>query len=144
MVVNKRRKSTRSHGSNTHGWGSNQRRGAGCRGGRGNAGSGMKADQRKATFWKLKEHFSKKGFHSKKPQDETINLRDLVEKLQTWEANKLITKEGDALSVNLEKLGYTKLLSAGKIAQKVKITVPKAAAKAIEKVKAAGGDVVNA
>ena len=63
MPVNKRKKATRFRAKTTHGYGSMKKnRGAGNRGGRGMAGSGKRADQKKPTILKLygNEYFGKK------------------------------------------------------------------------------------
>ena len=53
MTVNRRKKVVKQRGSHTHGWGSKKKhRGAGNRGGRGMAGSGKRADQRKPSILK--------------------------------------------------------------------------------------------
>ncbi len=44
--------------------------------------------------------------------------------------------------VNLEELGYNKLLGEGSITKPMKILVPRATRTAVEKVKGAGGEVV--
>ena len=56
---------------------------------------------------------------------------------------KQAQKEADTIILDLEKIGYNKLLSTGKITRKIKITVSKASAKAAEKIKAAGGELVQ-
>ena len=62
MVVRKRKKNSRQHGSTTHGWGAMKKhRGAGNRGGRGLAGTGKRADQMKPLHWK-ERYFGKLGF----------------------------------------------------------------------------------
>ena len=140
MVINKRRKSSRQLGENTHGWGKNQHRGAGCRGGRGNAGQGKKAHCRETEVWHIKNHFGKHGFvnNANARPINTINLKDVEDKLPAWIAQK----KASATEVNLKALGYTKLLSTGRVTKKLKITVPTAAARAAEKIKAAGGELV--
>ena len=53
MTYNKRKKNTRMRGGTTHGYGSMKKnRGAGNRGGRGNAGSGKRADSKKPKIYK--------------------------------------------------------------------------------------------
>jgi len=55
----------------------------------------------------------------------------------------LVAKEKDTYIIDSEKLGFDKLLSKGKVERKLKISVPYATEGAIEKVKAAGGEVVG-
>jgi len=141
MPINKRRKASRQLGSNTHGWGKNQHRGAGTRGGVGNAGRGKKAHSTETKVWGQK-YFGKSGFTSyTRSEHTTINLKDIDDRIHTWISEKKAT----ANEVDLGKLGYTKLLCGGKITNKLKIIVPHAAKGAAEKVAAAGGElVVNA
>lgn len=144
MVVNRRKKMVRYRGSQTHGGGAKKkRRGAGHRGGRGNAGSGKRADQKKPSNWD-EVYFGKRGFSSKsrRAKDITINLNLLEEMVPGLLAAKNATKEGAVVVIDLEKIGYTKLLGSGSVETKLKITVPYASASAIEKVKEAGGEVV--
>ena len=141
MTVNKRKKSNRQHG--THGWGRNKHRNSGMRGGYGNAGTGKKSDNKKPSNWAT-DYFGKHGFVSK-PQlqaDNTISFRDIEDKLSRWIEAKQASQEAGMITVDLGKLGYDKLLSTGKITKKVKITIPKAAANAAEKIKKAGGELV--
>ena len=53
-------------------------------------------------------------------------------------------KEKDAFHIDLGKAGYNKLLGDGKITKKIQVKVASASAKAVEKIKAAGGDVALA
>jgi large subunit ribosomal protein L15 len=148
----KRKKNVRQRGSKTHGWGAMKKhRGAGNRGGRGNAGSGKRADQKKPSYWNAqqpkgqkygKDYFGKSGFHSITAQELTIiNVQDLNNKIAVWATEKKVTKSGDKYTVDLKALGYDKLLGTGKISSKVNVTVSYATASAVEKVNAAGGSV---
>ncbi len=144
MVVNRRKKMVRYRGSQTHGGGAKKkRRGAGHRGGRGNAGSGKRADQKKPSNWD-EVYFGKRGFTSKsrRAKDVTINLNLLEEMVPGLIAAKNAVKEGAFVAIDLEKIGYTKLLGSGSVETKLKITVPYASAGAIARVKEAGGEVV--
>ena len=131
MVVHKRRKTSRQRGSSTHGWGMKKKhRGAGSRGGRGMAGTGKRADQKKISILKFygPEYFGKHGF--KRPQiykkEKTVNIRDLP----------------SSTDVNLTKMGYDKLLAKGTPRMKYMITVEKCSKRAKEKIEQAGGKVV--
>ncbi len=146
MTINKRKKNSRQRGSHTHGCGSKKkRRGSGNRGGFGMAGTGKRADQRKPSIWK-EEYFGKRGFISKTPKIniKTINLRSIGQKIEKWAGSGLAAKEQGAYVLDIEKLGYNKLLSKGDVSIKLKIKAPYASPNAIEKVKAAGGEVVGA
>ena len=145
MTTKRRRKSSRNKGSNSCGWGSTHR-GAGNRGGRGRAGTGKKGKCKMPTkgTWTI-QYFGKKGFKSKGtyaiPQY-TTNLRQVEELLDTFVRDKIAVLEKDIYSINLTDLGIDKLLSTGKVTKKFKITVESASKAAIEKVKAAGGEIV--
>jgi len=132
-MITKRKKNVRQRGSKTHGWGSMKKhRGAGNRGGRGMAGSGKRADQKKPTIIKeygLQNYFGKHGF--KRPQKvihkkKTINVGDL---------------NFDMQEVNLQEIGYDKLLGKGKPNKKYKIKVKFCSEKAKEKIETSGGEV---
>ncbi len=131
MVVRHRKKNTRQRGKTTYGFGSMKKhRGAGNRGGRGMAGSGKRADQRKT--WILKhfgpEYFGKHGFTippSIKKHSKPINIENLP----------------DNDMVNLKDQGYTKLLAKGSPQRKYHIIVSECSKKAKEKIEKAGGKV---
>ena len=140
MVTFKRKKVTKYRGSKTHGGGSmKKRRGAGNRGGRGMAGSGKRADQKKQTILKKygNAYFGKKGFKLKKKEVNLINLYELDNIIE----NKQIKKEKDIYNINLTELKYTKLLGSGKISNKYNITVNSCSKKAKEKIEKLGGKV---
>lgn len=146
MTANKRKKNTRQHGSKTHGWGAKKKhRGKGHQGGAGMAGSGKRADSKKPSIWKDKHYFGKFGFVSKTPQVKisAINIGYIEQHINKFLSGNLIKKEDGFYSVELEKLGFNKLLGDGKVSMKLKIKTPYASKLAIEKVKDAGGDVIG-
>jgi len=115
----------------THGKGKKGGRGAGLRGGRGNAG----LCKHKFTYMMkyMPDHYGRHGF--KRPQsilkrDKTINVGELEEKFPGKK------------DIDLEKEGFDKLLGGGKLNSKLKIKVDSASEKAIEKIKEKGGEVV--
>lgn len=146
MVVNRRKKFSRQRGSFTHGWGSKKKhRGAGNRGGKGLAGTGKRADTIKTLYWKDKKYFGKYGFKPKgrtKKDTKAMNIGYINERLDKFLASKLIVKEVDHYVVDLKKLGYNKLIGAGKVSNKFRINVKYASGKAIERIKQAGGEVI--
>jgi len=123
----RRSKKSRHRGSHTHGSGSKKkRRGAGSRGGRGNAGTGKKADQKKPKYWKDTKRFGKYGFTSIHAEENTtINVGDLHIFEQT--------------DINLTEHGYDKLLGAGHPNKAYNITVEKASNSAQTKLEENGG-----
>ena len=136
MTTNKIKKCRRYRGSKTHGCGSmKKRRGAGHRGGRGNAGSGKRADTKKPTIINLHGtvDLAKRGFvRPNLKKIKTIGLRDL----------DLLVEKKNLNEIDLNKIGYSKLLGTGKLSKAVKVTVKMASASAIEKVKSAGGELI--
>lgn len=140
MAFHKRKKITRARGSRTHGWG-RLHRGSGNKGGAGHAGSGKKADAKKPHYWD--REFGKHGFiaHNHQIVDVTINLKDIEQRLPHWIAQKHATVAAGVTTVDLSKLGFTKLLGDGRATKKLHVTVASASEKAVEKVKAAGGTV---
>lgn len=136
MPLNKRKKSTRMRGLTTHGWGSKKKhRGAGNRGGRGMAGSGKMADQKKPTI--LKEfgpsYFGKRGFtrpQSKIKKLKIINL-DYIEKNCKEKDGKLI----------FDASNYDKVLGKGIITKKLKVICKSFSKKAEDKIKKLGGEI---
>ncbi len=126
--MRKRTKNSRQRGSHTHGWGAKKKhRGAGNRGGRGNAGSGKRGDAKKPSFWKDRSYFKSKGFVSLRKTLKTINISDLQKFADT--------------KINLKQEGFDKLLGLGNLDRKYDITVPYASNSAIEKIKSKGGNV---
>lgn len=153
----KQKKSIRQRGGKTHGWGSMKKhRGAGNRGGRGNAGSGKRADHKKPSYWdntkpmrsgqkRGQDYFGKFGFVSIQPAKIiAINIKELDQRIATWAAEKKAQKSGDTYTVDLGSLGYQKLLGTGQINKKVKVTVQIATPHAVTKIAAAGGSVETA
>ena len=145
MTVNKRKKSTRFRGHTTHGWGSMKKhRGKGHQGGAGMAGSGKRADSKKPSLWK-ERYFGKFGFVSKTPKAKIkeINISMIEKKIDAYLSSGLIKNEGGFYLVELEKLGFNKLLGEGKVSMKFKIKAPYASKSAIGKVKEAGGELTG-
>ncbi len=144
MVVYKRKKVNRYRGHSNHGGGARKkRRGAGSRGGRGNAGTGKRAGHKKAGM------APSLGSHGFRPLRTVLPVRVISVGYFTKDAVARFLKQGHAVkegslvAINLGKLGYTKLLGTGKTTQKLKITVASCSGRAVEKVKAAGGEVVT-
>lgn len=133
----RKRKSRKQRGLWSHGWGHKKKhRGKGSRGGKGMAGSGKRADTKKPTIINLygNDYFGRHGFVvPQKKHVEAINVKDLPALMEQHH----LTGE-----VNLNSLGYGKLLASGTLPHPVKVTVERASKQAIEKVKSAGGDVI--
>ena len=143
MTVNKRKKFSRYRASMTHGKGSKKkRRGSGNLGGAGMSGSGKRAASKKPSNWKEKRYFGKYCFVSKSKKNIVpVNISYIDANLNKLPADT-IKKENNFYSIDLSRLGFNKLLSSGKAANKYKITVQYASKKAIEKIKNSGGEVI--
>lgn len=134
MVARKRSKSSRQRAGTTHGYGAMKKhRGAGNKGGHGNAGSGKRGDSKKPSLWKSGRKLGMNGFTSKStsPKDVTMNVSDLV-------AYAIKTGKKD---IDLSEIKVTKLLGSGNVSQAINVTVKKASAKAIAKIEEAKGSV---
>ena len=136
------RRTEKFRGSRTHGRGKKSGRGAGKRGGKGNAGllkhkyiSIIKYDP---------DHFGRHGF--KRPQkikkdEKAINVGHLEERIDLMVEEKTAKMAKDAIEIDLTSMGIDKLLGGGSVTKTMKITVAKASQKAIEKIEEAGGRV---
>tara|TARA_Y100000310_G_scaffold315526_1_gene366182 strand:- start:32 stop:499 length:468 start_codon:yes stop_codon:yes gene_type:complete len=148
-MIRTQKKSRKQRGHRTHGWGHGKKhRGAGNRGGRGNAGLGKRGAQKKtkplskgqkAVGRKANNNAGIKTVRNRERTITVINILDISNNLEKWVTTKKATKTKDAYSVDLTKLGYTKLLGSGKIQQKVKIKVAEASATAKSKIEKASG-----
>lgn len=87
------------------------------------------------------EYFGKEGFtspHSLKRKDKVINVGELDEL-----SDKLQLK-GEIPILDLDSLGYTKLLGKGKIVKPVTVKIAACSRSAAEKIREAGGQVIVA
>ena len=137
-----RRKALKT-GSRTRGRGHKKGRGAGLRGGRGNAGC---YKTKRIMYERVGRVWGAHGF--KRPQtvvmaNNAINLKVIEESAAEWVDQGNASKKGKVVSIDLKKMGYDKLLGTGVPSQAYKITISAASAKAVEKVEAAGGEVIN-
>lgn len=145
MVVYRRKKSRRLRGSKRHGYGIKKNRGAGNKGGRGMAGSGKRAGQKKPSI--LKEfglsYFGKKGFTSiHRKRSKIINLNTLDLNITNYIKKGLIKEEKGAYHFDASAQGYTKVLANGKLAHKFIIKAPTFSKKAKEHIELAGGQAL--
>lgn len=125
-----RTKTKKFRGATTHGRGKKAGRGAGLRGGRGNAGLHKHKYMHMLKY--MPDHFGRHGF--KRPlsvvkKDKTINVGQLEEKFP------------EKKSIDLTKEGFDKLLGGGAINSNLKIKVKNASQKAVKKIKEKGGEV---
>lgn len=138
-MPHKLRKIRKKRGSRTQGYGRvGQHRKTGSK--------GMRKVGRHKHLWSYviryePEYFGKKGFVSPRSlgkKSNVINVRKLDEM-----AEKISTKsENGKMFVDLESLGYTKLLGAGKITKPLIVKVASCSKSAAEKIKEAGGQIL--
>jgi len=136
------RKTRKMRGSRMHGYGNTQKhRGAGSRGGHGMAGSKKHKWTHVSKY--MPDYFGKKGFkkHGKITSDRTINAGQLSAGIKKYVADGKASHSNGTYAVDLDFLGYTKLLGTGKVEVKLKVKVKKCSANAKEKIEAAGGSV---
>lgn len=145
MTTRRHSKRSKIRGTRNCCWGSKKRhRGAGHRGGRGNAGSGKMGDCKSPIYVRIKDYFGKHGFTSKSRSKVCpVNVGYLNDNLDSLIAEKMIEKKGDVYHINGSKLGFTKLLSKGQVRKKMEITVDCSTEKAVSKIEAAGGKVIS-
>ena len=136
------KKPDKHRGSRTHGRGKKAGRGAGLRGGRGNAGLN-KHNQLKVKIDNPR-YFGRIGFkrhpslHNNKG---TINVGNIQSDLPKYLESGMAKKEGKSIVIDLRETDYDKLLGGGVIKSPLTIKVYEATQKARDKVAAAGGKV---
>ena len=138
----------RGRGQGTHGWGARKKhKKSGHRGGKGMAGTGKRADQKKTLVNKLYGHnyFGKQGVTSKKTRRDKrqrMNLGDIELNIESFLKKGIAKKTGKGIEIDLE--GY-KILDLGKeyhVREKLIIKAKGASKSASEKIKKAGGELI--
>ncbi len=141
----KDRKIRRQRGSRTHGWGQvGQHRARGGRGGTGKAG----LDKHKwsyvikhdPTYWEKKGFVSTKALGKKVSIINVGKLDDLADKL---ESEKKLERKEKKIFLDLESLGYDKLLGTGEIAKPMLVKVASYSEAASRKLEDAGGHILK-
>jgi len=115
----------------THGRGKKGGRGAGLRGGRGNAGLCKHKFMYMNKY--MPDHYGSHGF--KRPQ--SIIKKDKI--INVGQLEDLFPGKKD---IDLTKEKYDKLLGGGSIKTKIKIKVDSASEKAVKKIEEKGGEVI--
>ncbi|MEM1716104.1 MAG: uL15 family ribosomal protein [Candidatus Bathyarchaeia archaeon] len=141
-MPHKIRKIRKKRGSRTCGYGRvGQHRKSGSKGER-------RAGRHKHLWsWVLRyepNYFGYKGFVSPKQKKmkniKCINLKELQEIALKVTAK---TREGEKIFIDLETMGYMKLLGEGKITLPVIVKVPSYTKEALRKIKEAGGEILS-
>ena len=143
----KKSKSSKRRGDREQGRGKKKGRGAGLRGGRGNAG---KNKHKRVHYNLLGENFGRpKGFlippESQKNKSHVgVNVSELETVLPRLVEMGEASESAGVYTVDLGQLGVDKLLGSGQVRIKVNVTVPSATDQARAKVEEAGGSVTIA
>ena len=96
------------------------------------------------------QYYQKKGIrlgkvgftkHGQKEKITAVNLDALQNLLAGAVTAGKVIQEGDLFVVDVEKLGFNKVLGSGQVGVKLKIKTSYITSKAEEKIKAAGGEV---
>jgi large subunit ribosomal protein L15 len=140
----KKKKSSKRRGDREQGRGKKKGRGAGLRGGRGNAG---RHKHKRVHYAKLGQEFGYTNFGFKRPDEAqevvvSVNVSELDDRLTMLVEMGEAQKTGDVYTVDLAAMGVDKLLGSGQIRNKVRITVATATPSAKSKVEEAGGSIV--
>ena len=138
-MPHKLRKTRKMRGSRTHGYGQvGQHREGGIRGMR-----KVDRDRRGRTYvLTLEPSRFRKGFTSPRSvgrKNNVINVGELEELAHRLD----LKKEKGKLLLDLDKLGYTKLLGTGKITKPFSIKVASFSEKAAKKIEEAGGKILK-
>lgn len=137
MTARFRRKFSRMRGSKSHGWGGKKKH----RGGGSQGGKGMSGLLKHKKSWMIKyepEHFGRTGFKlpqqvaRKKAQEKTITLRDL----------DIIARKIEKTEIDLNAIGYKKIISSGRLTQPLTIKCRKITERAKNKIEESGGKVL--
>ena len=144
-MPHKDRKVRKQRGSRTHGYGQiGQHR---CRGGRGGTGkAGL--DKHKwsyvlrydPTYWEKKGFVSTRTLGKKVSVINVGKLDDLVDKL---DSEKKLERKDKKIFLDLESLGYDKLLGTGEIIKPLLVKVASYSEAASRKLEEAGGQILK-
>ena len=140
-MIRKTKKIRKQRGSRSVGGGcTKKRRGAGQRGGRGQAGG----NKHHWTWMVINDpkHFGKYGF--KRPQKtiqqfKPINLSVIDDKIDKFLDEEIAVKEDGQIVLDVTDLGHNKVLGKGKLSTAMTIKAPKFSQSAIAKIEDAGG-----
>jgi large subunit ribosomal protein L15 len=140
-MIRKTKKIRKLRGSRSVGGGcTKKRRGAGHRGGRGNAG----LNKHHKTWMVINDpkHFGKYGFTRPTKtiqQFKPINLLDIDNNIEKYLADNVAVEEDGQIVLDVTQLGYNKVLAKGSLSTSLVIKSPKFSKGAIEKIEEVGG-----
>ena len=150
MKTKKRKKSSRRR--TTMGRGARKKaKKSGHRGGKGMAGTGKRADQKKTLMTKLygNDYFGKQGVTSrgtKRRKEDVISLKSIILNLDNYVKNGIAKKSGNGYEIHLDELKILWDSHAGGVGEvkigKLTIYARSASKQAEEIVKKAGGEII--
>jgi large subunit ribosomal protein L15 len=144
MVVRREKKHKKFRGHRSYHGSHKKWRGGGSRGGRGQAG--MHKHKWSYTVKYEPDHYGKKGF-TRPGQDtkeiKAINLKDLEQMAENLLKINVAEKEDDKIKINLQKIGYDKVLGSGKLTKPLIIEAKYFSKSAIKKIEEIGGKAVK-
>lgn len=142
-LPHKLRKVRKKRGSRTHGYGQIGQHRKGSKGGR-------KAGRHKEGWTYVIKHepdyFGKKGFTSQKAvgrKINVINVGELEELTHKLAVEKRLERKRKKAFLDLDELGYDKLLGMGKIAKPILVKVASYSGTAAKKIEEAGGQILK-
>ena len=166
MLKQKKSKSHKMRGTNSHGWGHKKKhRGSGHRGGFGLAGTGARGDSQKAGLMSGsakflrkvaaskgikvsdvkygKSYFGKDGFKSlNNKKKEVLSISYIEHNFDKLVEMGVIVKEKSDFVLDTTILNYDKILGKGKFSKKITIVCHEISQSAKQAIEAAGGKVV--
>ena len=138
------RKVRKYRGSRNHGWGQvGQHKGRGKKGGFGKSGGHKQGWTHTVKY--DQDRYGKKGFtRPRSVSDTTLNVGNLDALAEKFLAEHPAAAMEESVIIDLDKLGYSKLLGSGIVTKKYSVTVKKCSRLAVQKIEAAQGTVQNA
>ena len=142
-MPHKLRKVRKKRGSRTHGFGQIGQHRKGSKGGR---KAGLHKERWTYVVKYEPNYFGKKGFTSQKAigrKPDVINVGELGELAYKLAAEKRLKRKQKRKFLDLDKLGFHKLLGTGKITEPMLIKVSAHSEAAAKKIEEAGGHILQ-
>jgi large subunit ribosomal protein L15 len=142
-LPHKLRKVRKKRGSRTHGYGQVGQHRKGSKGGR---KAGLHKQGWTYVIKYEPDYFEKKGFKSQKTigrKTNVINVGELDELAHKLAAEKKLERKQKKTVLDLDKLGYDKLLGTGKIIKPMLVKVVAYSEAAAKKIEEAGGQILK-
>ncbi len=139
--IKKRKKRSRLRGSKTAFWGARKNhKKSGHRGGKGMAGTGKRAGQKKTwVLAKQPDYLGKEGLKSKREKIKVVNVEYIQKNLNKLVKKGKAKKTGKGYEVDL---GNHKLLGKGEIKEKVIVKCKEVSKSAKQKIEKVNGEII--